>query len=965
MILVQTILKKGELSRRSDFIEILRKTLNKYNLDVHDETIIETIGDGKDIKFLDLIILERGKYQIIGEKIAISDINAIKAVIETKNPKIASTKGINQLIKYCNLLGMKLGFTTNFKDVYKYHLTKDEEPVVQSKNCGTTPNQATYRKISKYILNSILMPPKIVPEMSDEEVVDLLQRTVDEIKVQMTILDTTKKKDPLGIFKISYDKEFFESGEVKEKVELEQLIKSAAAFLLVNQILFYMTMSKQTGLFAPLHKLNSLEELQNIFNRVAKQINYKAVFGVKVVSMLPQNSLEIVNSLIENFETLHFYKIKRDVLGKIFHGLIEFNLRKRIAAYYTSSVAASLLANLSIKDYNNTILDPACGSGTLLVASYHQKKQIAKEKNVEYPHLENIKSIYGTDISIFASHLSAIYLSIQDLASKTNKVYIAVEDAFKLKPCDSVQIIWTDKTRKLANGNEVTEDEFPINQVDVVITNPPFTRIERLEPKYKKYLIGKKGVLKIYQKYTKGQEGLHCFFIYHSTSFVKEGGRFAAVLPAATFSSNYSKYVEQFILKNYCIEYLIVYDTKSTFSEGCDFKEFLFIGKKEKPPKNYLTKVVILKKEPTLKEIPYLANRLEFITEETDSDQFELRLTSKKELESRTNWMTFVRPRALRDMIAHIEKSEYITRQDKVIKFHEGYHIDAPHFFRLPNRYWELINDGELFITIRNNEELYELNIPKKYLLPTLKTPDAHRDIKTKMKNYLLTIPPKDANRVEGDLKRFIEWGKSFKVSERKAPRFAKIKKYSNKDHPWFTYGSHVIKRRDSKTGNVIQIGGKLALIRKFRTKKRECIGLISDRTLLGGHTFYFANLSDEKSSLEKVMVAWYNSSIFLGIYLFNRREISGDYGEVRIKDLHQYPCINPYKFKTDDVNTIVNVLETLCENKRLTIYKRIKDKSIKKLDSSLLKAIGMENVDEFLDHWYEAILSELDKEEL
>ena len=55
-------------------------------------------------------------------------------------------------------------------------------------------------------------------------------------------------------------------------------------------------------------------------------------------------------------------------LGKVFHNLIPLGLRKMVGAYFTNSQAGDLLALLAIRSKDAKVIDPACGSGTLLVS---------------------------------------------------------------------------------------------------------------------------------------------------------------------------------------------------------------------------------------------------------------------------------------------------------------------------------------------------------------------------------------------------------------------------------------------------------------------------------------------------------------------------------------------------------------------------------------------------------------------
>ena len=110
--------------------------------------------------------------------------------------------------------------------------------------------------------------------------------------------------------------------------------------------------------------------------------DYKPIFDIDVLSILPENKMVInaLNECIEKITALELSTNNTDFLGKIFHKMIPSEIRKRIAAYYTGSAPARLLAKLAIKNHDAKICDLACGSGTLLVEAYHVKRELYKKK---------------------------------------------------------------------------------------------------------------------------------------------------------------------------------------------------------------------------------------------------------------------------------------------------------------------------------------------------------------------------------------------------------------------------------------------------------------------------------------------------------------------------------------------------------------------------------------------------------
>lgn len=584
--------------------------------------------------------------------------------------------------------------------------------------------------------------------------------------------------------------------------------------------------------------------------------------------------------------------------------MIPKSILKRIAAYYTSNTACELLARLTINRGDETVLDPACGSGGFLIAAYKVKDELSGS---EHNHKKLIESLYGFDVSTFASHLSVINLTLQDLRNATDEVYVTVEDAFNQHTDKTIELLESiPADSQVATVQGITSKTKVLPSFDIILMNPPFTRIERLEESYKNYLIGPTGIFREFTKYFKGQSGLHCFFLVHIKLFLKDGGLFGTVLPAATFSSEYGTKLKPFILNNYRIEYLFAYEKQSTFSVDCDFKEILLVGVKgtKEAWSTWKAKVIVLKEELEINKIEAYVNQFRLIERDVDSESYSVRIVTKEEFRSERNWMTFTRPIFLKEFIKKLRNSKAISNQEEVIQFHEGYHADAPYFFRLPNDYyWSIENDGDLFATISEKVTGRKLNISKRYLVKVFDLPDAHRTIAAAMNSYIFSIPESEPeNNIAPDVRKYIEWGNNIKKSadSKKIPDFYKILKYTSTGRRWYTYGNYTLYREDQLKGGKTLIGGRIALVEKFRTKTRECIVLYSPNQLVGSYSYFFGimnpvrNLSPEEEEVpdsELILGAWFSSTIFLALYMYYRREISGDYGRIRIGDMEAFPC--------------------------------------------------------------------------
>ena len=121
-------------------------------------------------------------------------------------------------------------------------------------------------------------------------------------------------------------------------------------------------------------------------------IDYKPIFGM-AHDLVGQLSEVEAASVLEECEKAVSAVLatgvvgRHDLSGRIFNQLI--SERKLLAAYYTSIPASTLLAGLALSaerwkglDWRNPeeiaelrVVDPACGTGTLLMAAYRQMVQ--------------------------------------------------------------------------------------------------------------------------------------------------------------------------------------------------------------------------------------------------------------------------------------------------------------------------------------------------------------------------------------------------------------------------------------------------------------------------------------------------------------------------------------------------------------------------------------------------------------
>lgn len=147
-------------------------------------------------------------------------------------------------------------------------------------------------------------------------------------------------------------------------------------------------------------------------------------------------------------------------------------------------------------------------------------------------------------------------------------------------------------------------------------------------------------------------------------------------------------------------------------------------------------------------------------------------------------------------------------------------------------------------------------------------------------------------------------------------------------------------------------------LIDKFRLKNRPCIAYYSEDELTGSNSFYFGSVADE--SLNKVLAAWFNSTPFLALFLFFKREISGDWSRMKITDLDPYPCLDPARLSGDVVKDIARAIDSFKGIELPKIPAQLGKQPRTRLDSAIIKALDIDDPLVFADNLYRAVKNEL-----
>ena len=938
---------------------LLRDELQKLGVAAEFTPIINTPGGPRKP---DLLCSNAGLYPI-------------EAKFSERDLIMAIAKVQNDYLKHYKVLGIKGGFAILYPEQLSQPMpvdvVKDLAFKLKFKLISMFPPEDSrpfkvYEgplfEIAKILSEHIFTPPKFV-EPSIDYIIDSLRESAKYILNGLRHLTDAQLEGFFGGEDVFKNILQYEEG----KYPIEEL-KLAAAYLLINQLLFYHVLSKLRTEFLEIDPDNIKEpsDLNKYFRKVL-DVNYRMVFSYDVASLIPPKFLGEVKTIINVINGLGAQKVGGDLLGTIFHDLIPFETRKNVAAFYTNVLAAELLAFLSIDRGDAKVADFAVGSGGLLVAAYRRKGALLREPFSQEVHRRFVEEeLLGIDVMPFAANVAACHLAIQAPQYFTDKVNIAIWDSTDLRPgmripsVAELKMVLTGQSfldtyvapKKEAKGvvslGKKRPEEVSLERYDVVIMNPPFTRQERIPEEYKRILFER---FSDYEKYLHGQLGYYGYFILLSDRFLKEDGRMALVLPATVLRVKSCEGIRKLWAEKYHVEYIITTWHRSAFSESVRFREILLVAKKGEANKDAKTIIVVLKKLPmTLGDARKMAEAIKETRKDWENDWAVVKVHDYLKLKSDIgNWFKYI---ALSDP-ALIDLAERLLASEKLITFRDfleefgvkvlegaesrrggkiqALTISVPERAIKESDEWVIREVQRSMIKAENKITRLMVEIPLSALRPALRRVSlVNRIDLSGITDYVLV------DRFRG-FEKFVS---------------GTLAKFNPPKSFWSRWREYVEERM-----------GRLILVRRTNLSAAgtSLLAFYSSQPVVPPGVAWLIKAGDGEA---KILSLWFNSTFNILQILLNRKETEGAFMQVDEYVLEEFRVPDLKKFSGDKLKSLREVFESVKDVEFPSILDQLRHKhpARKLIDRTWLEILGYGgDIDKFLNELYESLTNEIE----
>jgi predicted RNA methylase len=739
--------------------------------------------------------------------------------------------------------------------------------------------------------------------------------------------------------------------------------RKAAAYLLLNQIVFYRILEERGYPTLRPAALKHPGDLKREYFDMVLRDDYQAIFNFDIASLFPQDAIQYIRDMVEIVTELQPEQFTRDLLGNIFHSLIPLEVRKPVAAYYTNPMAARLLAKLAIESAKDSVADFACGSGTLLMAAYDRKAQLLGHPMDQESHKRFVEEeLTGVDIMPFAAHLAVVQLALRNPGYLTNRVRVAVYDSTFLRPganISSLQRVMPRgqsfihdfheenlekrKVREGAVSSEGAGRGFDVRPVDVVIMNPPFTRKQLVTKDFRKILTSR---FEDYSEYSSKEQNLFAYFILLADRFLSTNGRLAMVLPQTILRQLSSHGVRKLLTTRYNLEYIIQSGYRLAFSESTAFREILLVARKtvvgSKEPLCVLARLEAMPNETNVDKIAsVLQHAFEPDVMKPDSGGLvNVSTISQRSLQGSANWQALLPEEEIEGFT--LPQSPLLTPLSEVVPFViQGIRFDDSSdrvnvkntILSRPRRdvnvklEWKIIGESDKEVTATSTDSGETVHVPKEVLQPTTRSPAGMATMEIDS-----------------------------------APDFIVTARFPNDTRFWVDPNPNAILRKRvphlrSREGQLLLAGRNNVNLSAPGT---HFLAFVSPGPV--PPTWSFWSLRPESLEEARLLALWWNSTFNIIQLIGMRAEVGGSWMGWLKKDLLQIRVLTP-KTLTDTQKT-----------KLLEVYNRWKGQDFPSLvdqfstrypgrlaiDSTLAPLIGIDSSDAYLGALYETVAKRL-----
>jgi adenine-specific DNA-methyltransferase len=552
-----------------------------------------------------------------------------------------------------------------------------------------------------------------------------------------------------------------------------------------------------------------------------------------------------------------------DIIGDVYASWVPQDARRTLGQFWTPLSIAQLMTQWAIQSPDDSVLDPAFGSGVFLLMALNRLQRLgatAASRQLAGVELSPLAFLMGL-LNVLLRHPSAQpRLQWGDfLVPKREPLAVLKEPA----------ATYAVGTRQMPlPGLEMVAPTAVPNRFDVIVCNPPYTRHHHLPEAYKS-----SWTAVMQQEYgirLSRFSSLFAYFFVQAARMLTPTGRMAFITPAVVFEASYSRQVKAFIRQQLRLRAIVTFDEALSVFEGVDTAGCITLVEGVETPAADQFTLIQIRKWPGPGPVLQAIGQREAAT----ADWGTSRKVDLPELKPRRKWTVVGRENGRFD-------SERFVPLSDVAHIVRGIATGANDFFVL------------------SDSDVAEWGLEQAHLRPVLtKTREAPGYVFSRAdfdrlgrvgkKRWLLYLrEPATPSTPEA---RYVQHGEARGLHERSLVKTRPFWYAMEQRDPapiYFTYLSRQQSRFIHNQANVLALNVFLCI---YPTP-----AISQDETML------------------KALLALLNSLVAKDSLRYVGRTYGGDTIKVEPREMDRLPILNPVELATDERERLANLFDQLC----------------------------------------------------
>lgn len=604
--------------------------------------------------------------------------NIITQGWELKMPdkEITDYELISNAIKKAKILKRNSFLLWNVKSAVLYHKVEDDFKILKSWadiDINSRSEVKNKEQIWKELLFKILFDlnnyfesgkiPKVIETeiLSIEDIIDVILEncpsTINSIKLK-TRQNALLEAEINQWWSFSYGEYGFTANQTSEKLPtFSMLVLTDWVF----KITFAHILKKHFNEAKEIENIQidtSIDEAIDIIKTISKKCDFWNIFSTNI----GQNAIS--ESAWSNLKELSLFLTSIDIEAidiEILHELLQSSVasakRKVAGQFSTPKELAELLTRLTLIDKTKIVLDPCCGTGTIINQAYQLKKEYELNQD------EILNSIWASDKQSFPIQLSTL-----SMANPTNIgkiINIFKSDVIDLEKGKIIEF-------RAPDDGQIVQKELP--EIDYIVSNLPFIKNKEMKVLNPEIVTINDWIHEQTGTILSGKSDIFAYIPFYLYQILSENGKIGIILSNAWMGTDYGEIFLKIFRKFYTINYVLISGKGKWFNNADVITTILIASKRnvdDEVDENHKISFCTLKEKiekindiKTLSEDIFLSNENDILTitnyslqEITELEKFGIPWSGYF---SNLNWL-----RSIKDKLISTEEIFHFTRGER------------------------------------------------------------------------------------------------------------------------------------------------------------------------------------------------------------------------------------------------------------------------------------------------------------